>query len=147
MTARAKPQSSVVVLEDRPDFFLRQRGSGRIVHEGARMQMAEAVIGADPNVSATVLNQRARAEVGEAIPYLIVLRILARDAAYSFIGGDPHAPSLLCRNARTKLLVNLARSGVVDYAAMSKAVDSAAVSADPKITGAIAEDIADRHVR
>src|ERR1700733_10520734 len=90
MAASAEPQSPLTVLEDRPDLLFRQRIRGRIMHKGARMQVAETVVGANPNVAVLVLEQRARAEVGEAIAYLIVLRILARDAAHSLIGSYPH---------------------------------------------------------
>src|ERR1700733_2113071 len=90
MAACAEPENPMVVLKDRPDLLLCQRIRGRVMHKCARMQVAEAVVGADPNVAVLVLDQRARAEVGEAIANLVVLGIRTRDAAHSFIGGYPH---------------------------------------------------------
>src|ERR1700722_18856474 len=102
------------------------------------MQMAKAVIGADPNVTAAVLKQRACAEVGQAVPYRIVLCVAAGDAAYSFIGGYPYGAVSTLQECAHKVVDQPARSGVVDYAAMGQAIDAAAVRADPKITGTVA---------
>src|SRR5260370_40054866 len=144
MAARAKPQSAMIVFNDRPDFLLGQRVRGRVVHKVARMQVTKTVVGTDPDVSAPVLNQRARAEVGKTIADLVVLRIRARDAAHSFIGGDPHRAVPALQEGAYEIIGQSRGSGVVDDAAMSKPVDSATVCADPKIARAGATDIADR---
>src|SRR6266481_1081057 len=97
-------------------------------------------------MSPPLSSTRARAEVGKTIADLVVLRIRARDAAHSFIGGDPHRAVPALQEGACEVIGQSRRSGVVDDGAMSKSVDSATVSADPKIARAIAKDIADRHV-
>jgi len=117
------------------------------VHERTCLQMAKAAIGTDPYVTVAVFEQRAGAEVGQAVPHLVVPRVFAGGAADSLVGGDPYGAVPALQERPYKVIDQPAGRCVVDYATMAEAVDSAAIRADPEIAGAIAEDIPDGHVR
>ena len=116
------------------------------MHKGACVQMAQTVVGADPDVAVAVLKQRAGAEISQTIAYLIVLCASTGDTAHSFIGSYPHGAILALQECPHKVIDQSLRRVVVDDAAMGEAVDAAAVGADPKIAGAVAIDIADGYV-
>src|ERR1700679_3146332 len=97
------------------------------------------MIGADPNVAITVLNQGTRAEIGEAIPFLVVLRLVARNAAYTFVGRNPYGSIFALQKCAHEVIYQPARGRVAHDSRVGQAVDSAAIGTEPEITGAVPE--------
>ncbi len=128
-----------MVLEDRPHLFFGQGCSRRIVNKDIRVQVAQAMIGADPNVAVTVLDQGASAEISETVPFLVVLRLVACNAAYSFVGCDPHSAISALQECAHEVVYQSARRRVVDHTRSGQTVDPTAVGTEPEISGTVAE--------
>src|SRR5580658_4914585 len=115
------------------------------------MQPANAPVGSDPDVTAPVLEQRPRTEIGEPVPHLII-RNCARNslpapATHSFVGRNPHAsvPSL---QERANEVVDQSLLGrIMDEALTDLPVCSPAFGSNPQCALVVAEYVSDPDTR
>src|ERR1035437_5595780 len=133
--ASAKPEASIGVFMNCPDLHLRQFRCHCIVDECAPVQMAQAAVGADPQVSLAVLEQYACAEIRKPILHLIADDAMGsgcdKNVIDALVGGDPHAASaVLCHGANEVVGHSFAR-GEARGASPCDAEHSASVGSHP----------------
>ena len=93
---------------NRPDLRLRKCNSSRIAEKRAGMHMAQAAIGANPQISTAVFKQDAGAEVSESIPHLVAddvgLGAARHDMADTLVGSYPHASIPILHHGARKVI-------------------------------------------
>src|SRR5579872_6493116 len=109
--------------------------------------MAEAAVGADPDVATRILEQRARAEVAESVAHAVVGESLLPPAADPLVGGDPNAAVAALQEGTNEIIDQSLFGCVLNETVSNLVVDAAAFRSDPERAFAITEDVANSDAR
>src|ERR1017187_4171884 len=146
VVARAEPKSAVRVFVDCPHLHLRQGGSGNVLNKCSAMHVAEAAVGANPQIAVPVFQQRAGARLREAI--LLAVADNARMNALSYqmtqtpVGGNPHAFVSVLGNGADEFVCQAVTIGPARRASRGNAVDAISVRTGPQHSRLVAKHIA-----
>ena len=109
--------------------------------------MTHAAIGANPQIAALILQQRARAEVCQPIAHLVTddprLPVLPDNVIQALVRSHPHAAIAVLRSWRAQSCSSTRRAWSDESClALRNPVDAVPIGSHPQCAGAVAIDVA-----
>ncbi len=107
----SKPQPTVRILMNGPNFLVLEGSRDGVTGESVAMQAAHTSVRADPEIAVAVFEQRTRAEVAKPVRHLKIRECAVTPTAHSLICGNPYAAVAACQEGANKVVNQpLARS-------------------------------------